>query len=345
MIAPFRVMLVMMALLTAVAAAGADTAAEPQPTQRYILGEDGAWRPVDQAGDEPAAASADAQLDELRRLLADEKYRQVEQRAGRWIDGYPRHPRQAEAHMIRGEARRLRSHLYRSLYDYEYVIRRHLDTELFHVAMEREYEIANRFLAGERRRLLGLPILPARGEGEELLIRIQERAPGSSLAERAGHDLADYYFSRRRWEEAAEAYDVFLDLYPRSADRAHARQRLVEANVNRWRGPAYDPAGLIEAQQRLAALTREFPALAQQMDAEAVDRELDEKLASNREHSARWYVQRGERVSAAYVYDRLARQFPDTEAGERARAWLEALDDPHVERVLPADWRDGEAGP
>ena len=109
--------------------------------------------------------------------------------------------------------------------------------------------------------------------------------------------------------------------------------------MNQWRGPAFDPSGIIEARHRLGLLAREFPALAEQMDADAIEQQLRENLAADREHSARWYVQRGERVSAAYVYYRLARQYPDTEAGARARDWLEALDDPYIQRVVPDDWR------
>ncbi len=335
-------MIVVAAACLAVAGPGgavalADEPSDATPGQRYVMDTEGQWVAVE--GDDAEPGPAEQGLAELRQLLADERYRDAERMAGRWLSAYPRHPAAAQVHMIRGEARLGRNRPYRSLYDYEHVIRRFPETELFWLAMQREFEIAERFLAGERRRLLGLPLLPARGEGEELMIRIQERAPGSELAERAGRELADYHFRRGQWEEAAEAYDVFLELYRDAADRDHARQRLVEASMNQWRGPAYDPSGLIEARHRLGLLAGEFPALAEQIDADAIDHELRENLAADREHSARWYVQRGEPVSAAYVYYRLARQYPDTEAGERARRWLEELDDPYVQRVLPADWR------
>ena len=92
---------------------------------------------------------------------------------------------------------------YEALYDYEVVARTYTGSEVFVAALERELDIARRYANGEKRRLWGMRIASAESEAEELLIRVQERLPGSSLAEEAALLLGDFYFSRRQMDLAA----------------------------------------------------------------------------------------------------------------------------------------------
>jgi outer membrane protein assembly factor BamD (BamD/ComL family) len=80
-------------------------------------------------------------------------------------------------------------------------------------------------------------LLDAGDVAEELLIRIQERLPGSRLAELAGIELADYYFARRKMDLAAEMYSIFLQNNPRSEFVSKARRRLIYAHLASFKGP------------------------------------------------------------------------------------------------------------
>ncbi|MEX0745131.1 MAG: outer membrane protein assembly factor BamD [Phycisphaeraceae bacterium] len=302
---------------------------------RYELGDD-AWQLAETA--EPGSPAG--QLQQARRALAEEKPKRAEPLASDWIDAYPDHPLMPVARMVRGDARVAMGREYRALFDYEYVIRLFPESPQYHAALEREYEIADRFTRGRRRHLWGMRILTAYSEGEELLIRIQERAPGSELGEQASLTLADYYYRAGDMADAAEAYDLFLLNYPQSSRRERAMRRLILANLARVAGPAFDPTGLLEAGERLRVYREEFPAGAEQLGADAIEMRIEESLADKDLRSARWHEQRGERVSAAYLYQRLLADHPQTTAAVEANERLAALDLP-VNPGLSARGRQG----
>ncbi len=59
---------------------------------------------------------------------------------------------------------------------------------------------------------------------------------------------------------AAQTYDVFVQLFPQSAERQRAMQRRVYANVARFKGPRYDALGLIEARVLIRDFAQRYPA-------------------------------------------------------------------------------------
>lgn len=270
--------------------------------------------------------SPEGRLQAIRAAIAEKRSEAAEELASGWIRAYPNHPRLAEAYLLRADAKALRQRYYKALYDYEYVIRAFPASTEFQIALEREYEIARLYLAGINRHFLGMRILPAEGEGEELLIRIQERAPGSELGEKASLLLADYYFRKAQMPSAAEAYDLFLLNYPQSAHREWAMLRLIQASLARFKGPEFDPTGLIEASQRLRMYREEYPAAADRLGADALIVRIDESLALKELVTARWYEQRSEPISAAYVYTRVVNDYPQTAAAQTALQRLNRLD-------------------
>lgn len=80
--------------------------------------------------------------------------------------------------------------------------------------LDKQYAIADRYLNGYKRRVLGIPLLYADDEAIEMLFRIQQRSPGSQLAERSLLRTADYFFKDKQWDLAADVYGVYMKSYP-----------------------------------------------------------------------------------------------------------------------------------
>ena len=285
--------------------------------------------------------SPEGKLQAIRKLIAEQKFREAQDKAKSWISQYPDNPNLVEAYLLRGDALTGREYYYEALYDYERVINDFPASEQFHTALEREFQIGKLFLKGIKRRLFSLPIIPADTEGEELLIRIQERAPGSSLGEQASLFLADYFYDIGDMKDAAEAYDLFLTNYPNSSQREWALLRLIHASLARFKGPQYDPAGLVEAQTRLLVFEEEYPASAERIGAKSLLVRINESLALKDLVAADWYARRHNNVSAAYIYRRIIDDYPLTTAAQLALDKLSKLDVPdkiklqHVGQTLP----------
>ncbi|MEM6756035.1 MAG: outer membrane protein assembly factor BamD [Planctomycetota bacterium] len=281
----------------------------------------------------PDPSSPEGRLQAARTALAEDRLKDALQIVNAFIDNNPNSPFVIDARLIRGDIRVAEKSYYQALFDYEYVARTSPASEAWLIALEREFEIARVFVNGGKRKFLGLRLIPAKSEGEELLIRIQERVPGSELGEKASILLADYFFDDGDMFQASEAYDLFLLNYPTSPQREWAMLRLIQANLARFRGPEYDATGLIEAGQRLAQYQAEFPASAERIGVDALDIRIADAMADKDLADARWYERRGNDVSAAYLYRRVVEDHPQSTAAQVAIARLAKLPVPVVEKT------------
>lgn len=273
----------------------------------------------------PEPGTPAAELAAARKLIAQDEPKAALKALDLWLETHPGDPITVEALLLRGDAKAAMGEFYKALFDYEEVVTFYPASQQFWTALEREYEIGVLYTTGFKRKLWGFRWLPAEGEGAELLIRVQERAPGSPLGEKASIALADHYFNSAQMVLATEAYDLFLINYPESELRQWALLRLIQASLARFKGPEFDGTGLIDAAERLRQYRDEFPAAAERVGVEALLVRIRESLARRDFASADWYDRTGEQVSAVLLYRRLIEEYSDTAAARDAVARLEAL--------------------
>ena len=274
------------------------------------------------------------EFQQIRKKLAQGDADTAQSMAEDWLKNHPTGTDRAEALLLAGDAKVAQAHYYDALYDYEQLVRAFPESDQFDTALDREYQIARLFVHGMKRLFLGMRILPADGDGEELLIRIQERAPGSAVGEKASLELADYYYRDDEMANAAEAYDLFLQNYPQSPHREWAMLRLIHASLAKFRGPGFDPTGLLDAQQRLKRFKEEYPAAAEKIGAEALLVRIHESLAMNDYQTAQWYRGQGKDVSAVVLLRRLVQEYPQTGAAKKA---IDDLKQMHAAVVVHTD--------
>jgi outer membrane assembly lipoprotein YfiO len=290
---------------------------------------------LDDTGDfvqlaEPDPATPEGRLQLIRRTLVSGDADRAEQDAEDWIEANPGSDLMPEAMLLKGDAIAAQGDYYRSLEDYELVITLYPGTQQYRTAIEREYDIAKLYTGGLRRkgRWVGLRLFDADDTGVELLIRVQERLPGSALGERASIDIGDYYFDKGDMEMASEAYDLFLLNYPESRQREWATLRLIQSSLARYKGPEFDPSGLTDAAQRLREYQRDYPAAAEKIGAEALMVRINESLAKKKLVTAQWYEERGLERGAITMYRNVVTDYPGSAAAQEALAQL-------VERGVP----------
>jgi outer membrane protein assembly factor BamD (BamD/ComL family) len=288
----------------------------------YRLGPDDQWT-LESA---PAPGSPAAELGRARSLLAKGRPGRALNLVNRWMQRHPHAALAPEAYLIRGESLVGIGDEYEALYDFEFLVRKYPDSEVFSLALEQEYHIAVKYAEGMRRKVFGLRVLDATDEAEELLIRIQERLPGSGLAEQAGLQLAELYFRDRRMGLAADAYAIFIDRYPRSTEIPFARRRLIYANIATFKGPQFDIVGLLEAKAELQQLAVRRPAEAERIGAGALIQRIEESESVKMLTTALWYNDEGDPIAAEYTIRQLVQRFP------RSAACIRALD--HIQPIL-----------
>ena len=280
----------------------------------FKLDESDNWELVKQPDpNSPAGALARA-----RELLANGEADRAYNMAYRWLERHGDSSLAADAYLLRADAMVAMGDYYESLYDYEFVIRRYPASPTFMLALSRELEIALLFANGTRRKVFGLRIGDASDEAEELFIRIQERAPGSQIAEQAGIGLADMYFRQRRMELAADMYAIFIEKYPKSPFIDKSRRRLIYANIATFKGPQFDIVGLREAKRELQQLIATRPAEAERIGAQALINRIVESEATKILTTAEWYNRVGDPIAAEFFIRNMVERYPRTAATVRA---------------------------
>lgn len=286
-------------------------------SEEYRLDSRRSWDRV-----ETVAPSPDEQtIAEARRALAQDKPGQAYDILDEWLEANSEAPSPLvpEAYLLRGDALLAMGKEFKALYDYEAVIRGYPQSDAFRVALERELEIGLDYANGLQRKVWGMRIGESEDIAVEILIRVQERLPGSALAERASIELADFYFERRDMDLAREAYDLYLVNHPGGPNRMKAMSRRIYAEVARFKGPRYDAAGLLNARVRIEDFAARFPAQAEQTGLnESLTSRIDESLAAQYLDTASWYLKSEDRASAKYTLRRLIREYPHTIAAEEA---------------------------
>jgi tetratricopeptide (TPR) repeat protein len=304
-------------------------AAEPQtPPTEFKPDDQGQW----QVAVAPQPGSDEDVIARARRALAEDRPDEAFAIIDPWLDANERSssPLVPQAYLIRGDAISLRGNEFNALYDYEAVIRGFAGTPEYVTAIEREMEIALKYLNGLERKFFGMRILDASDVGVELLIRTQERLPGSRLAERAGIELGDYYYRIKEMELAGEAYQLFLENFPQSQYRMRAMQRKIYASLARFKGPRYDTSPLLDAEVNIRRFRSLYPVEAAQAGIdEALLTRIDESAAQSMLETSRYYLRRDDPVGSRYVLKRLLAAHPQTAAAAEAlrvmreRGWIE----------------------
>lgn len=279
----------------------------------------------------PAEGTDEAVLATARRELAEDRASAAYRTINAWLKPRERAvgPLIPQAYLIRADATAV-SDEYEALYDYETIIKSFPGSPEYVTAVERELEIGVRYLNGLYRKQLGLRWVGAESVGEELLVRVHERMPGSQLGERAVIELGDYYYRELDLESAAVVYKAFAANYPRSAYAMRAKQRQIFSSIGQFKGPRYDTTSLLDSGVLIRRFQNEYPAQAQAVGLDdALLTRIDDSRAAQLLETANWYLGRGDPVSARVALRRLLRNHPQTASAGvayemlKSRGWLQ----------------------
>jgi outer membrane assembly lipoprotein YfiO len=192
------------------------------------------------------------------------------------------------------------------------------DSKLFYDALQLQFTIADRFIGGHPDKFLGLPIVPRQDQAVEMLYRIQERSPGSPLAEKALLRTCDYYYSTGVYDLAHDAYGFYIKTYPRSTMMAQVKLRQAFSSLAQFHGVRFDPTCLLDARAELLDVIAAYPAMAKEKDLQAIVAKIDQTLARKLLVTADYYRRTSAPRGAVYVYRYLIDVYPDS--GEAAEA-------------------------
>lgn len=300
------------------------------PRKSFQLTPDG-WSPLATTAPAAPVAKADEEnIDpEIRRLsdmVRAGRYAQARDEGIAWLKANPESPSYDRGLLVTAEAMRGTREYVKAFYYCDQLLDEHADSPLFEQAMQLQYSLADSYLLGAKDKLLGLRIVPRQDEAIEMLFRIQQRTPGSPVAEKALLRTADYYWANGDFDLAADAYHSYVQTYPRSPLVPQARLREAYSNLAEFHGPQFDARPVINAKTLLNQVSADYPEMAKEEGIaekiEVADRQLARKLYLN----ADFYRRTGKPRAAVVLCNRLIKQYPNAPEATDAQKLLARLE-------------------
>lgn len=296
-----------------------------QPTRQRTLhynAEQKVW--VEQPA--PPLGTPAGDLRHIRAMIGDEHYRQARRAIKKFIK---QHGTDSELYPDALLARADALVAERKLKKAHALLQRFLNEfgggRLTDEALRLEFVIAESYLAGAKRKFLGLRILSGEELGYTILDQITTDYPGSRMAELALKTKADHLFQEGDHALAELDYARLLEEFPRTQYVRFALRRTADAALASFRGVEYDEAALIEAEERYRDYRSRFATSARQENVDLILNSIEENKAEKEFSIAAYYDRTGHLSSAAFYYQSTLAQWPDTGAAVRAKRRLELL--------------------
>jgi outer membrane assembly lipoprotein YfiO len=275
--------------------------------------------PSDSTPQSPGLLEPNVVLDKAEALLQKHEWKAAHDLIVPWLQSYPKSPDRDRGLFLLAELYYHWDQRLRAFYHLDELMDNFPESKLFFPALELQYQIADEYLNGYKEKFLGMRIIPQTDEAVEMLYRIQERSPGSPLAERALRRTADYYFNSSEFDLAGDAYGAFLRLYPRSPEVPQVRLRQAFASLAQFRGPRFDTTPLVDARAEFKDVQARYPDLAADVNvANWLDR-IDSDLARKAYTDADFYRRTNQPRGAVYLYRYVIQTFPNTHEADLAR--------------------------
>ncbi len=283
---------------------------------------DGQWQPIEDPSIRPAD---DPVLQHARQLLEGNHHSQARRVLVRWLKQNRQSPLRDQALMMMARAYYQHGNRIRSFFYLDELMDTYPASALFHPALQMQYRIADAYLDGYKNRFLFLPILPARNQGIEMLYRIQQRAPGSELAEKSMLRTGDFYFADGQFDLAQDVYAAYARSYQRSPEVPRVLLQRAYAALAQFRGTRFDATPIINARTQLIEIAAAYPDLARENNVAAVVAGIDRTFSQKLYRSADYYRRTHEPRAAVYMYRYLLRSYPDSPEADDARNALERM--------------------
>ena len=291
----------------------------------------GQWVQVDPAASQPAS---DSELNNIEDLITHGRYSEAGNRAVEWLKHNKASPLRDRALFLNAEALYRYGDRVKSFFYLDELLDEYPESRLYYSALEKQFQIADAFLDGYKSRFLWIPMIERQDEAIEMLYRIQQRSPGSPLAERALLRTADYYYANADYDLAADAYAAYARSYPRSPLIPRVKLRQAFANLAQFRGLRFDATPIIDARAQLTELKTLFPEFAAEQNVDDVIARIDEAMARKLYVTGDFYRRTHEPVAAGRTWQYLVERYPNSPMADEAKTEMEKLP-PGSVRVQP----------
>ena len=294
-----------------------------QPAQAYWIWtpKSGKWvNPKNLPKDNPQEQFAYA-----KSFFDNNKYEPAKREFRKLLKTYPKSAEAAESQYYLGLTEARQGKLYEAYQAYQLVIDKYPFSERIQEINQLEYEIAERFMGGEKRKALGVT-LPVDNPAIEIFGKVVENSTYGPLAPKAQYKLGLVLKGLMRYYEAEEEFNKVVSRYPDSEWSDAAKFQIASCRASLSKGFAYDQGSAQDAKKRFEEFVKEHPDAVLSLDAEKNISQIRDKEAESSYNSAEFYEKQKAFASARIYYNSVISDYPQSLWAAKAAEKLQIME-------------------
>lgn len=230
------------------------------------------------------------------------KYEEAKREFRKLLKAYPKSAEAAESQYYLGLTEEKQGKLYEAFQAYQLVIDKYPFSERIQEIIELEYKIAEKFMAGEKRKAFGVD-LPVDNPAIEIFGKVVENSTYGPLAPKAQYKLGLVLQGLLRYYEAEEEFNKVVSRYPDSEWASAAKFQIAVCRGSLSKGAAYDQGSMQEAKEKFESFVQDHPDAVLSLDAQKNINQIREKEAQASFDIGRFYEKQKAFESAKIYYN------------------------------------------
>jgi outer membrane protein assembly factor BamD len=259
------------------------------------------------------------QLKIAQGLQAKKQYRNAISAYRRVVSRWPLSSSAQDARLGEAECLGAIGYHYRAFQQYQELIKKNPNTPHFDTVLQRQFEIGNLFLAGERQKAWGIRWLPSLDRCVEVYEQVVKNGPYSPVAPESQFRIGLAYEKQHDYLAAVHAYEKLLERYPKLPLAEGAQFQIGWEYKKESARAEYDQNA---ANQAIAAFTDfllRYPRSDKVAIAEKYQVELKGEQARGLFHIGQFYEKNGRYKSALIYYNDVIEKNPESNWATQAK--------------------------
>jgi outer membrane protein assembly factor BamD (BamD/ComL family) len=237
---------------------------------------------------------------------------------------------------INGELQYWKNHYGKALAKYEKMLKNYPGSEYAAPALQREFDMAQAYLEGRKKTVLGIFRISGYEEGVSIMEKVSDRAgldEPNGVGLRAAISVAEHYEAKEKYVEAYLKWSEIASYWETGPIGKRALYRMAEDNLIAYdqppepKRPNFDASKLSTAKTYYAKFLALYPQEAKENEVPEKMKHIDEEMAYKQYAIGQFYRRTGKRQAANLYFDLVVRTWPQTEAGALAKEALEGNQD------------------
>jgi outer membrane protein assembly factor BamD len=288
------------------------------------------WRPGEgwvneSSGETLAASDARAALQIAREMEAKEAWKEALTAYRTIVRRWPLSSAAGEAAFKMGLMQERMGDFWAAYKAYQDVVKKYAGSQYFDLAIERQYNVGNLYLAGEPQRIWKIPLFPSMEKTAEIFETVIKNAPYGKYAPAAQFKIGLAHERQKKWSEAIAAYNKLLDRYPQSDYADDAQYQIGFAWYQASSQPDYDQSAAEKSIEAFQDFNIRYPNSEKRAQAQQYVLELNSRRLSGTLNIARFYESQKNYPAAIIYYNEVVQQNPDSTEASEAKQKIDVL--------------------